>query len=96
MASNKTYVIDSFEKLLNVLNDDNFKNLTLDLLKWLATYMVYIKEVRGKYPNETEGKSNWEICEAHFEWIDDGKNDIKYIDHHNKHTGEVTRACVGK
>lgn len=94
--NNKTYDIDSFEKLMNVISDENFERLTLDMIEWMAVYLSYIKEIKAKYPKKTKGKLNWELCQAGFQWIDDGKHDLKYVELHNKQTGEITRLKESK
>lgn len=94
MPTNKTYTFRTFEQMLNVINDENIECLTLDLAKWLASYNECIKQIRAQHPESTAGKTNWEICQTTFGWIDDGKTDLKYIDHHNTTTGEVTRIKV--
>ena len=90
MENEKKFVIDSFEKLLNVINGENIDRLSIDFLNWLNVYQQYVAELRKKYPKQTKGKLNWDICKSSFNWIDDGKNEIKFIEHHNQKTGEVT------
>jgi hypothetical protein len=87
----KEYQIDSFEKLINVMNDDNINNLFFDLGKWLIYTNHLAKEIRKKYPEETKGKLNSEIMECSFLWTDDGKNDWKGVEMINTDTGEVTK-----
>jgi len=87
---NKKYEIDSFEKLVNVANKENIEKLSIDLLLWLNYVVDAFEEIRKKHPKECEGKSNWEISEVNFIWIDDGKNKIDYVKVTNKKTGEVT------
>ncbi len=92
----KTYEIDSFEKLLNVATSENFERLSLDLLKWLSLYVAHLEGIRKSHPKETEGKMNWELIEADFQWIDDGKNDLKYAEIIDKRTGEKTQLKIKK
>ena len=89
MATNKTYNIDSFEKLMNVLNDENFQRLSIDFVSWMATYLGHVNHIKKEYPKQTEGKDNWEITSSQFVWIDDGKNDLKSIELKDKSTGEI-------
>lgn len=95
MATNKTYEIDSFAKLMNVLSDENFEALSLDFIKWMATYLAHIKKVREAHPEETKDLLNWEITEAAFEWIDDGANDLREVNVVDGKTGEKVTVRVG-
>lgn len=92
----KRYKIDSFEKLCNVVNKDNAEVLAVDLAQWLLSYNAVIQATREKYPQETEGKLNTQICEGHFIFYDDGKNDIKGADVFNPNTGEITHIPAKK
>jgi hypothetical protein len=95
MATNKTYKIDSFAKLMNVLSEDNFEALSLDFVKWMAAYLAHVKKVREAHPEETKNLLNWEITEADFEWIDDGANDLKEVVVVDGRTGEKVTVRVG-
>lgn len=85
----KRYEIDSFEKLCNVINEENYERLTVDLAGWLRYITLMNKEFREKYPKECEGKTNWEIANCSFVWIDDGKNNLKEVKVTNRETGEI-------
>jgi hypothetical protein len=91
MSTGKRYKIDSFEKLLNVVTEENIELLATDLGNWMCTYLLFVKEARIKYPKETEGKTNSEIFKSEFEWIDDGKNDLKEVVIINNSTGETQK-----
>jgi hypothetical protein len=86
---NKTYDIDTFEKLINVVNKENFDRFTIDFLQWLHYSVDILEAIREKYPEEVKGKTNWEIAKSSFTWIDDGKNDFKSVKVTNAQTGEV-------
>lgn len=90
MSESKKYEIDSFKKLCNVVNTENAQRLAIDLGQWLIYYAIAIGEIRAKHPKETKNKTNSQIAEGHFTWIDDGKNDLLYSEIINKDTGEVT------
>ena len=80
----KQYKIDSFEKLL-----ENIDNISVDFSNWLRYTNDTYKRIRLEYPSETKGKSNTEILESAFIWIDDKKNDFKEVQLTNKSTGEI-------
>ena len=71
------HCIDSFEKLCNTVNDSNIETLSKDLALWLVSYNHVITLFRKNHPEETRGKKNFEIAKGSFEWIDDGKTNIK-------------------
>jgi hypothetical protein len=85
----KEYEIDSFEKLVNVVNRKNIKSLTSDLTLWLMYVIETYEKIREAHP-ETKNKSNWEIAKCHFIWVDDGKNDMLSTKSIVNETGEVT------
>jgi hypothetical protein len=85
------YEIDSFEKLLNIINEDNFGSLSMCLLKWLKYHTLLMKQYREKYPEYAKDKSNWELGKITFIWIDDGKDDLKFVSIKNELTGQVTQ-----
>ena len=87
-AKPKTYEIDSFEKLINTINEDNFKHLTTDLLMWLSYNVKFMKVVRKDIP-EAKGLTNWDLCQTRFVYIADGKHDMKSVVLKNTLTGEV-------
>lgn len=89
MKKPKEYHIDSFEKLVNVINSDNFQAIAEDLLLWLTYVVIFYEEARKSNP-ELKDKTNWEITKCNFIWIDDGKHDMKSVNIHNTETGEVS------
>jgi hypothetical protein len=92
----KRFNIDSFERLLNVLTLDNLQCLSIDIVEWMAMYISLIEKTRKENPESTEGKSNWELIQATFVYIDDGESGIKYTQLTNKSTGEITIIEVKK
>lgn len=92
----KRYEINSFKELINVVTPENFENLSADFLSWLAYSMIAINELRKSNPKKYAKKTNWEISECSFVWIDDGKNDLKEIRLIDQNTGEVTQVPISK
>ena len=88
MDEPKKYKIDSFEKLCNVVNDDNISTLAIDLAQWLLFYNSVISKLRKEKPAFCEGKTNWQISESAFIFIDDGKNEFMGFTSEIKETGE--------
>ena len=86
----KKYEIDSFEKLCNLVNEENAQNLATDLAGWLLYYNQVMTETRKNHPEETKGLTNSQIAEASFIWIDDNKHELKGVKITDSHTGEVT------
>ncbi len=86
----KHYEIKSIEQLINVVNDENKQRLATDLALWLLYAAEHYKTIREKHPKECEGKTNWQIAQCAFQWIDDGKNDYLGTEVHANETGEVT------
>ena len=87
----KEYMIDSFDKLANAVNEDNCQVLAVDLAQSLIFYHTQIKAIREQRPKETKGKKNAQIIKFGFTFIDDGKNDFLGCDLTDIHTGEVTK-----
>jgi hypothetical protein len=85
-----TYDIDTFNKLLNVVNTENVGRFAYDLAQYLAFYAGAVAKVRDLHPSETEGLTNTELIRSHFKWIDDGKNDFKGYEVTDPKTGKVT------
>ena len=83
------YKIDSMKDIVNTINEDNFENFMIDFSQWLALYIKVAKATREKLPKETKGKTNWEIFEGGFNWIDDGKHDIEEITLSNKKENKI-------
>ena len=86
----KEYEIDSFEKLVNVVNRENIQSLTSDLTLWLMYVIETYEKIREAHP-ELKEKTNWEIAKCHFTWVDDNRNDILSTKIVNTETGEVTK-----
>lgn len=86
----KKYEIKSFEQLVNIANDENVERLATDLALWLLHAAGHYKLIRKSHPEETKDKTNWEIGECAFMWIDDGKNEYLGTKLTDKATGEVT------
>lgn len=86
----KEYEIDSFEKLVNVINDKNFDSLVTNLIMWLGYNVKFMKEMRSSMPKKyTKDKTNWDLGRSTFIWIDDGKQEMKFVRVKNGLTGEV-------
>ncbi len=86
----KRYEIDSFKKLCNIINEDNFEALTTDLVMWLTYHVHMMREIRKMNPEITKGKSNWEISATSFIWINDGEHKMEGVNVKDQTTGEVT------
>lgn len=86
----KRYEIDSFDKLVNVINEENFESLTTDLVMWLGYNVQIMKGIREAEPELCKDKTNSEIAKNSFIWIDDGAHDCLSITIKNDNTGEVT------
>ena len=91
-----TYNIDTFEKLLNVVNADNAPRLAVDLGQWLVFYAHAIAKMREQNISETAGLSNCEIARSVFHWIDDGKNEFQGYTVADPNTGKVTNYKMNK
>lgn len=89
MSEPKTYYIDSFEKLVNVATKENAGRLSVDLASWLWVVVDIFDKLRDKHP-EYKDKTNWQIMEVAFQWIDDGKKGVNRMILTNKDTGEET------
>ena len=87
MAKPKEYHIDSFEKLINVVNSKNVENLASDLIGWLMFSEKIISQIREQYPEETKGKKNSELMKCSFIWVDDNKTDFIGVNIENRTTG---------
>jgi hypothetical protein len=75
MGKAKVYEIDSFEKLVNVVNEENFERLTKDLILWL-NFSIELKKA---------GNLKFRA----FLWTDDGKIGLTHVKLTNDSTGEV-------
>jgi hypothetical protein len=82
-------MIEGFEQIANIVNEDNFERLMTDFMLAFQFYMGQVKAIRQKYPKETDGLENWDIAKYHFEWIDDGKHDMKSVTITDSKTGET-------
>lgn len=86
----KKYEIDSLKQICNVVTNKNFEGFCIDFMMWLKGYIKVMEKSREQMPKETEGKTNWEICQSKFIWYDDGKNDLKGFTVKDNNTGEIT------
>ena len=89
MKTGKTYHIDTLEKFLNVVSIDNYEDIMKDFNSWVSYYIQFVDELRKAKPELLQDKSNTEIAEGTFEWVDDGSNEIKGIRVEDTKTGEV-------
>lgn len=90
----KKYEIDTFEKFLNVINEDNFDRFIYDFAEFVGCYLQLCKTAKG---DSKDVKLNSELVKfKSFCWIDDGKMGIKYINMINNKTGEVNRLRKSK
>jgi hypothetical protein len=85
----KKYEIDSFERLINIVNKENIERLSIDFLIWLNYVTEVIEKTRETYP-DIKDKTNWELFQPTFNWVDDGKNEILGVKIINQETGEVS------
>ena len=90
MSDNKTYHIDSWKKLLNVVNSENRERLITDLITFLLYYENTITKIRENEPEGTKDIVNTDIAKAVFEWTDDGIEGLKSVSITDPLTGEVT------
>ena len=88
IPTGKTFEIDSFEKLLNVVDEDNIGDLGICLFHYLHHYTKVIKEYRKTYPKECKGKLNYQIIPTSFIWTDDGIEELTKVQMVNSKTGE--------
>jgi len=91
-----TYEIHTFEQLLNVVNSENSQRLAVDIGAWLMWYAKIMENTRRDFPNETEGKLNWEIAKGGFTWVDDGKHELKNVTITDPSTGKIQVRKVKK
>lgn len=84
----KKYEIDSFDKLLNVVNKENFEAISTSLLMWLWYTVQFYDQVKKDNP-ELNDKANSQISRITFTWIDDGKHELKSIITRDQNTGEI-------
>lgn len=87
--TNKSYHIETFEQLLNIANEENAERLMKDFNSWVMYYITVIEQFKKELPEATKGKSNWDICDSTFVWVDDGKNDFLGCNLVDRQTGEV-------
>lgn len=84
----KRYEIRSIEDILNIVNNDNAVNLATDFSHWLMQYANIITKLKTEHPDLCKGKTNFEIVQGFFDWVDDGKNEILSTTLINRETGE--------
>lgn len=85
----KTYKIKTLNQLLNLANPENIERLSIDFALYLGYYVSVIEEFKKNHP-EFKNKTNTKIIKSHFNWVDDGKNDLLGVDLTNTNTGEKT------
>lgn len=83
------YEINSFERLCNVANPENCERLAVDIGLWVIWYAKQMEEIRKHYPEETNGVANWDIAQAAFTWIDDGKHEFRDVKVTDPKTGKT-------
>lgn len=96
MSKPKRYEIDSFEKLINVASTENFDFFAQDLLLWLHYSIKAIEKLRVDSPEFCKGKTNWQIVNIKFIWIDDQKTGLTTFSVKDKNTGLVTQFKANK
>lgn len=94
MKQPKRYSIEGFEQICNVVTPENYTNFFTDMLQAFGMYTEAIALMRKEHPELCKGKTNWQICKFHFDWIDDGKNDLKSIRFTTTDTGETIEVKV--
>lgn len=85
----KTYEIDSFETLINVVNVDNADRIIPDLCMWLAYSAQIVDALRKKHKKYCKDKTNWDLARSCFVWTDDGENKMTHVRVKNLLTGEI-------
>lgn len=95
MKKHKEYEINTFEKLINVVNRENFERFSTDLLNWLNLSVALLDKIKAKHPKQCKEKTNWDILNSTFIWIDDGKKDQKIVLTNIK-TGEIKELKIKK
>jgi len=95
MRKPKTYHIDTFEKLLNVATEENLDRLSLDFLLWFNYVVKFVNRIK-KEKGYTDVKNSDIFKKISFTWIDDGKNELKYVQITNPDTGEITNFPMPK
>lgn len=53
----KKYEIDSFERLCNLVTDDNLQSVMVDMYTWLSHYVNIVKTVKEKKPGTVRDTS---------------------------------------
>ena len=84
----KKYNIKTIEQIVNIVNEDNIENLSIDFALWLRQVLNVFTAVRKENP-EVKDLLNSQIADVGFIWIDDNKNEIKFTSVEIKETGEV-------
>lgn len=90
MAKTNRYELDSFEKLVNVANSENYQMLASDLVLWLHYTIKSIEAIRKTNPKKYRNLTNWQIMESVFIWIDDGNNELLQFEVKDKLTGQIS------
>jgi len=94
--SGNTYEIKSFENLVNIITPENCAQFGADFIKW-ATYVSLIcEQIRKEGSAADKKKSNWQLLQPSFVWVDDGKNEMEKVQLKIKGTGEVRTITIKK
>lgn len=72
--SGKTFHIKTINQLVNVATAENVDELAKDLYVFLCRITHLFDEMRKNHPNLAK-KTNSQIAESRFIWIDDGKDE---------------------
>jgi hypothetical protein len=85
--SGKTFHIKTINQLVNVATVDNVDELAKDLYVFLHRMTHLFDEMRKNHPSLAK-KTNSQIAESSFIWIDDGKDEesLRVV---IKDTGEI-------
>ena len=89
MPTNKTYEIGSWEQLLNAVNPENVGRMAVDLCKTLILYANTSDHVRKSQGLPESTPNTTVLPMTHFEWVDDGINEITQVKITDPITGEV-------
>jgi hypothetical protein len=92
----KQYEIDTLEKLMNTASFENLERLSSDFVLWIHFNLSVIEEIRKENPKATKGKPNTELFQSNFVWIDDGKNELKFVRFQDSSTGEIKEVEIKK
>lgn len=85
----KEYNIDTIQKFLNVVNEDNFYRVFIDFAEYVGIYLQIVKSERSKSELNKDKLNSELVGFKSFRWIDDGKCGIRTLEIHNPDTGEI-------